>query len=127
MNLTLILTVAFGTMTNVARYQNRNEEFRTEYHKKKLPGLEKALFKILSPSARKEVIINPFVKQLNDSFAEFISGAEYYNVEYETIQLRYNEMDPNDIEHVQNFMLQIRTHFIPVTYQKEVYLKDVLW
>jgi len=56
---------AFGTMTNVSRYQNRNEEFRTEYYSTKLFTLGKSLFKALSPSLRGtfEHDRNPFVTQ----------------------------------------------------------------
>ncbi len=113
-------------MTNVSRYQNRNEEFRAEYHREKLSGLERMLFKILSPEARHRVT-NPFVKKMNAQFDEFVSSAEYYNADYEAIQRMYSEMDANNDTEVENFMLQIRSHFIPDVYQKEAYLKDVLW
>ena len=114
-------------MTNVSRYGNRNEEFRSEYYNKKLPGLECALFKVLSPQARNTISVNPFVKQLKIRFDEFISSAEYYNAEYEAIWQKYKETDVNNISDLQNFMNLICTHFIPVVYQKEVYLKDFLW
>ena len=78
--------VAFGTMTNVSRYGNRNEEFRSEYYNKKLPGLERALFKALSPEARNTIKFNPFVKQLQICFDEFVSAAKYYNTKYHAIQ-----------------------------------------
>ncbi len=113
-------------MTNVSRYQNRNEEFRAEYHREKLSGLEQMLFKTLSPEARKSVT-NPYVKKLQTQFDEFVSCAEYYNADYKAIQHMYSEIDANNDTEVENFMLQIRSHFIPDVYQKEVYLKDVLW
>ena len=113
-------------MTNVARYQNRNEEFRAEYHREKLPELEKMLFKTLSPESRHKVT-NPFVKKLETQFDEFVSSAEYYNADYESIKDMYDNMDKNNDAKVEDFMLQIQSHFVPVVYQKEVYLKDVLW
>ncbi len=123
------LIVAFGTMTNVSRYGNRNEEFRTEYYNKKLPGLERALFKKLSPQGRRAnwERNNPFVKQLKSRFDEFVANAEYYGVDYEEIETKYNEMKHDNISHVQNFMNLICTHFIPIVYQKDIYLKDFLW
>jgi hypothetical protein len=76
---------AFGTMTNVSRYQNRNEEFRTEYYSTKLFALEKTLFKALSPSARETIEndSNPFITQLRNRIDGFVVSARYYNCDFQ--------------------------------------------
>ena len=118
--------VAFGTMTNVSRYQNRNEEFRTEFLSKKMPRVERALFKSLSPSARNRVTSNPISKQLANSFQDFKTLAEYYGVKCDEIQSLYFDLETNRIDSIENLMERIRSYFIPTVYHKETYLKDSL-
>ena len=118
--------VAFGTMTNVSRYRNRNEEFRTEFMKKKLPRFEFSLFRLLSPSVRNQTNSNPFVKKLQTAFEDFKDSAKYYDVSFEEIEDLYKGMDVRSAESVEGFMEQIITYFIPDVYQNQVYLKDSL-
>jgi hypothetical protein len=118
--------VAFGTMTNVSRYQNRNEEFRTEFLKKKMPRVERAIFMTLSPSARDRVISNPFNRQFELCFQEFQASAKYYDASCDEIQSLYKELDLDSIKSMEIFMQKIRSHFIPIVYHKDAYLKDSL-
>ena len=118
--------VAFGTMTNVSRYQIRNEEFRTEFLRKKLPKFELSLFRILSPSVRNQMTSNPFVKKLQASFDDFTASAKYYDTSCDEIEGLYKAMGVESVKSVENFMEQIITYFIPDLYQKQVYLKDSL-
>jgi len=118
--------VAFGTMTNVSRYQNRNEEFRTEFLSKKMPRVERSLFKTLSPSARNRVTSNPISKQLQNSVQDFKTSAEYYGVSCDEILSLYIDLETDRIESVENLMEKIRSYFIPIVYHKETYLKDSL-
>ena len=140
------VSTTFGTITNVARYQNRLEEFRSEYCDNKLFSLEKALF--ASFSAKKNQshwATNPFIKSIKTRYQNFEGSSNYYNADSKEIQQEYEvllanlqrdnrtrlEGDDVDFEslrkHLSTFAERIITYYIPIHYQKEVYLKDDLF
>uniref|UniRef100_A0A7S2ET43 Uncharacterized protein n=1 Tax=Ditylum brightwellii TaxID=49249 RepID=A0A7S2ET43_9STRA len=124
----LNIPTSFGTMTNVSRYVNRQEEFRAEFSRTKMLGLERTLFKVLSSSKRKEIddASNPLLKQVRVAYEDFVTGATYYDTSSDEIQESYGNTNFMDLKSVEAFMEEITSNFIAKLYQKEAYLKDKL-
>eukprot|EP00957_Ditylum_brightwellii_P156239 11891725-Ditylum_brightwellii.AAC.1 len=91
----LNILTSFGTMTNVSRYMNCQEEFRADFSRKKLLGMERTLFKVLSSPKRKEIddAFNPLLKQVS-----------------------YNKTDLMDLKSLEAFMEEITSNFIAKMY-----------
>jgi hypothetical protein len=122
------IPTAFGTITNVSRYANRNEEFRKDYYNSKLFNLEKTLYKALSSSKRTMVAddVNPLMKQVRNTFMDFCASAKYYDTDCEVIKGIFAQTDLKNLKSVEGFISEITSVFIPTKYQKEVYVKDKL-
>jgi len=124
----LNIPTSFGTMTNVSRYVNRQEEFRADFSRTKLLGMERTLFKVLSSSKRKEIddASNPLLKRVRVAYEAVVSGAKYYDTSSDEVQASYNKTDFMDLKSLEAFMEEITSNFIAKLYQKEAYLKDKL-
>jgi hypothetical protein len=104
----LNIAIAFGTMTNVARYKIRNEEARIVFKDEKFSGVKQGIFSLMERTAQDTVPLplNPFVAELEKKVDTFHKACAYYNVEESTvfegayIALKSNI---NDVDQVKSF------------------------
>jgi len=130
LQLTSIL-VSFGTITNVSRYRNRNEEWRSFFYDKKFLGCLKGVYCCMSKADRDSVTRenNPFMRSLDEKVKVFLHHVHYYDYpppkefqeSYEILGLGRN--DPSAIE---NFLTELATKFLPDTYYVNSYLQQEL-
>lgn len=81
------IAISFGTMTNVARYRNRNEEARRMFVDQKMTATMKTIFSLMTQDQRDKVPLqeNPFVCALEEAAKTFLYHCEYYNQPEENI------------------------------------------
>jgi hypothetical protein len=127
--------IAFGTMTNSARYINRHEESRIEFVDKILPSVKKGLFARMTADMRAQHYSqNPFIEQLDQQAESFKRRALYFGCSKEQINrfdFAYQEVarNRNSIENPKNiiaFMRQILVEFVADTFSLNSYLQEDL-
>lgn len=127
------LVVSFGSITNVSRYKNRNEEMRRKIFDEKLDGVMKAVFSLMTRDQRDRYVQsdNPFVRCLDVLVEHFIASARYYNMpegkisSFETAYNRYKGSS-KDQSSTLFFMRQLVRDFIAGTFQENSYLQEEL-
>jgi len=129
----LSIGISFDTMTNVARYRNRNEEARILFFDTKLSKVMRGVFSLMSRDEQEGCppCDNPFASDLKRLTDIFLENARYYNVpEEQMVAFRAaNEhlMEyVNDEHRVLSFMHQLVETFIPDTFHKNSYLQEDL-
>ena len=131
----LSLAIAFGTMTNVSRYKNRNEEFRSFFLTQKFPQVLKGVFALMAEEQMERSgykgISNPYVENLDCLVTRFLSHATYYNRKDDEISFfmdAYSELnaDPFSQQRIIHFMRLIVQQFLPCTFQDNSYLQEDL-
>ena len=120
--------MAFATLVNVARYKNRNEDWRVMYlDQKYLPTL-KAIYDCMSVKDRQMVTReqNPYYMDLEALKKTIVAKVAYYDFpapaefleEYETL---VNNL--SSVEHVVKFQQKLTTKFLPETYSENSLLQ----
>lgn len=127
------INTAFGSMTNISRYKNRNEEMRREINDKRMPQILKSVYSMMSHDERKSVPTedNPFMNDIETLVTRFLANARYYGedeVKVEEFHRRYEDFRAakKDSFSVVAFADSIVAHFIADTFQHNAYLKDDL-
>ncbi|CAB9524372.1 expressed unknown protein [Seminavis robusta] len=124
---------AFGTMTNVSRYKNRNEEHRRYYAEKKFLKVQKAVFSLLRRDQRESMMFeeNPYAVDLDNLANEFIYKAGYYGYSDAVVQsfkdayAEFKAAIHNDGA-AAKFMRAVVGDFIPKTFHANSYLQEQL-
>jgi hypothetical protein len=127
----LNILISFGTMVNVCRYKNRNEEMRILFFDERFAGLRRAVYSAL-PNKHQEKVPNqenPFVIELDKRVLRFIKRAEYYDCEdpvefKEAYRAFKTEID--DPKAAEDFMRNIASYFIADVYHINSYLQEDL-
>ena len=132
----LSIVISFGTIANVSRYRNRNEEARTHFFDHEFQQLEKDIFGQLPHEDRRNhqneddgLVSNPFWKELKHIKNLFRDQAEYYNEHRESIdQLEeaFRHIHADDEFSLETFRMLLVQTFIPTTFQKNSYLQETL-
>lgn len=126
--------VSFGTMTNVSRYKNRNEEARRNIYDKKLNRVMKSVFSLMTLDERNQfndLDENPFVVSLDHYSSIFIRKCRYYNMPEGDIAAYQNgfqdfKQSKKDQARTVAFMHLIVTKFIAGTFHESSYLQEDL-
>jgi hypothetical protein len=123
--------IAVGTITNVSRYKNRNEEFRKNFADKRYVHLMKQVYGCLGKEDRLKLCNtkNPFFKLLEAHKAKFLFDIHYYNYPKATLFLSsYEAMIEllHKPEAIKRFMAVLTTQLMADIYQVCMYLKDDL-
>lgn len=127
------ITVSFGSMTNTARYRNRNVEMRTFFVDKKMLSLMKDVFAMMTEDQRDRIPLqdNPYLEALENSVKSFLKHCEYYNMPDEKINafekaaehyLRSSKNQSNTI----SFVRQLVKEFIVDAFHVNSYLQQHL-
>jgi len=124
------IAVSFGSMTNVARYRNRNEEARVRFFDSKMLFVLKDVFSMMTQDQRDHVPFNdnPYVEGLEKSAKTFLYHCEYYNMTEDKINLfkgayeRYKGSNRNQASTIE-FMRQVVQEFVADTFQVNSYLQ----
>ena len=128
----LNINTSFGTMTNVSRYRNRNEEARVIFFDEKLPRIMKGVFSLMSAENRRDPAIpNPFVEELQNRVDTFFYKSRYYEHEEAAVsefRKEYQDLlstiqSPRSVVH---FMKRLLRYFIVDKFQANPYLQDEL-
>lgn len=129
----LSIGFAFGTITNVSRYKNRNEEVRRAFFNTKLSKVEKAVFSLMSRDKREMMGFsdNPFASEIDAAVQHFVEKASYYGVSDSALKgfsHSYAELKQsiNDDGAAAKFERKIVEEFIPVTFHFNSYLQEAL-
>ena len=127
----LNIAIAFGTMTNAARYKIRNEEMRIVVMDEKYQDVKKAVFALLDEETRNsfDLYMNPFFISLDKKVDSFLLKAKYYNYR-EPIEFNaaYDRLKGriNDIAEIQRFQKLLLCKFIAGTYHVNSYVQEAL-
>jgi hypothetical protein len=129
----LAIRLSFGTMTNVSRYRNRNEEAQVLFSDEKMLEVMKGVFSLMTRDQRDlfDRKDNPFAQELTRLVDTFFEHARYYGLE-ETMVKSFNDAydhlveSINDKDRVLSFMRQLVTEFIPCTFQENSFLQEEL-
>lgn len=113
---------ALGTVTNVSRYKNRNEEWRVTFRDKRFVHVLKAVFSLMSRQEREatQKEDNPFVRILEVQKDAFVRNVEYFDEPPPAAFLAaYDALiagrhDPSAIE---RFVRDVCEKMLPDTYQ----------
>lgn len=128
----LNIDTSFGTMTNVSRYRNRNEEARVIFFDEKLPRILKGVFSLMSMEKRSDPSIpNPFVEELEMKAQNFFHKARYYgytDAHLDEFRREYQNLVStiHSYRSVLHFIKRLLKYFIPDVFQENPYLKDEL-
>jgi hypothetical protein len=127
------ILVSFGTMTNTARYRNRNEEHRRLFADQKLKNVMKYVFSLVPRDQRVRygANVNPFVVIIAALVQKFVKYACYYNQEEGAIQMFQNSFQEfqnstHDRTSIIRFMRELAQVYIPVTFHVNSYLQEAL-
>lgn len=123
--------IAFGSMTNVARYKIRNEEARVEYKDHKLLPLKKELFSAMPEGSRKEYANdqNPYFESMKNAVDAAKSALQYYDMNsMESFIASTNALfaDLGSAENIQRFQDLLLKDFIVDTYSVNSYVQESL-
>ena len=123
--------VSFGTMTNVSRYKNRNEEARRSIFDKKLNRVMKSVFSLMTRDQRDQFNENPFVVSLNHYSSVFVRKCRYYNIpEADTAAFEnaYEDFKRSKKDQARTvaFMHLLVTRFIAGIFHESSYLQEDL-
>jgi hypothetical protein len=125
------IVIAFGTMTNAARYKIRNEEARVMFADEKLLCVKKSVFDVMDRESQGNVPLeqNPFVTDIESQVNLFLATVDYYNgpepKEFKRAYLRLKN-NFNDPLVTREFQHLLTTKFIVDTYHVNSYLQEYL-
>lgn len=130
----LSIRISFGTITNVSRYRNRNEEARTLFFDEQLPQLEKDVIGQLPSKYRRRhqdesSDSNPYWKELKKLQIDFLQQAAYYDepkFKIEEFDTAFRGIQADDAFTLEIFKTRLVTEFISKTFQKNSYLQETL-
>lgn len=134
------ISFSFASMTNIARYKNRNEEQRTYLYNHKMVEVEKAVFSLMRKERRDMYsrTDNPYYHQLDGIMDDFLKRIDDYdppitrtdsskrNVENLSSQYDCLLRAMNDPTSIIKFLRYLVTQAIPVDFQHNPYLQDTL-
>lgn len=126
--------VSFGTMTNVSRYKNRNEEARRNIFDKKFNRVMKSVFSSMTRDQRDQfngLNEDPFIASLNHYSSVFVRKCRYYNVPEANIVTYENAYEDfkrskKDQTRTVAFMHLLVTKFIAGIFHESSYLQEDL-
>lgn len=126
--------VSFGTMTNVSRYKNRNEEARRNIFDKKLNRVMKSVFSLMTLDQREQFNgsdDNPFIISLDHYSSLFIKKCRYYNkpeADIATYENAYQDFKRSKKDQTRTvaFMHLLVTKFIAGIFHESSYLQEDL-
>jgi hypothetical protein len=126
--------VSFGTMTNVSRYKNRNEEARRKIFDVKYNRIMKAVFSLMTLHQRDQFngdSQNPFIVSLDHYVSIFIRDCRYYNMtetDIASFENAYNDFKSSNKDQTRTiaFMRLLVTKFIAGTFHENSYLQEDL-
>lgn len=129
------ILVSFGTMTNVSRYRNRNEEMRQRIVKKEYPKVLRAVFSLMTPDQRNSVSSDndPFLNNhgVQGAVTKFLADAEYYNqdpTKIEKFKRAYASFCANHSQPsaILTFARQVVDEFIATDFHENSYVQEDL-
>ena len=125
------ILIAFGTMTNSARYKIRNEEARVIFADEKLVDVMKGVFGLLDRQQQDAIPTdqNPFVIDLEEKVAVFLGNVKYYDYpEPNEFKTSYQQLlrNVNNPEEVRYFQKLLTSSFLVDAYQVNSYLQENL-
>lgn len=123
--------IAFGTMANIARYKNRNEEYRVQFADNRYIQILQSVFKCMHKADRDKVPRkdNPFYNSIQAKVNTFIKNVEYYNFpKPHEFQATYDMFvaNMNGTEAIRGFMDDIARKYLPDVYHVNSYLQENL-
>jgi len=130
----LSIWISFGTITNVSRYRNRNEEARTLFFDEQLLQVEKDVAGQKPAGDRRmhqndSSNLNPYWKELKRLRKEFLYEAKYYDEPQESIksfEAAFRTIHADDPVTLKAFRKRLITEFIPKTFHINSYLQETL-
>ncbi|CAJ1945589.1 unnamed protein product [Cylindrotheca closterium] len=130
----LSIRISFGTITNVSRYRNRNEEARTLFFDKQLPQLEKDIMGQLPSADRRKhqhegVDSNPYWKELKKLHRDFLDQAVYYDepkFRIDEFEKAFRAVQADVPVTLETFRMRLVKEFISISFQKNSYLQETL-
>lgn len=127
------ILVSFGSMTNVSRYKNRNEEMRRKISEEKMERVKRSVFSLMTSSQRERIPIedNPFAQGLETVVRKFLEDCVYYNheeAEINEFKQYYNGYKASRQTETQTFefMHKIVGVYIPSVFYINSYLQEDL-
>lgn len=123
------LFISFGTVTNVARYQNRNEEWRVQFADHKFMDLLKAVYSVMRRKDREMLKMdNPYLKSLEKKKDEIVRNMIYYDIKPETFMKAYDALVTNihSVDAINAFMKELTSNLISIVYYENSYVQEDL-
>lgn len=125
------LFISFGTVTNVSRYKNRNEAWRTQFYDEKYIHVAKAIYACLSKHDRVmlEKSKNPYYRLFMNKKMTFINMVKYYDHPKPKVFIQMFDDFFQNFHHpdtIMTFMQNITTKLLPDIYHVNSYLQEYL-
>ena len=127
--------VSFGSMTNVSRYRNRNEEMRRLIVDEKFPDILRNIFSLMSVEEQSDCPTkdNPFLNDdgIGGLVKKFVADARYYNEDDNKIkrfQAAYTDFENGrgSRSASSEFRRRLAGEFIPNDFHVNSYLQESL-
>lgn len=127
----LNIIIAFGTMTNISRYRNRNEEARLHFADNVLAEVEKSVFSLLPDEKKFEARLdaNPYYRQLEKAATIMLDHMKYYDIaNKDEFELEYNALKKArfSVAAVATFDSIVVKKFLPDTFHVNSYVQEQL-
>lgn len=125
------LFISFGTVTNVSRYKNRNESWRTQFFDEKYLNVAKSIYACLSKHDRMMIPKenNPYYRLFMDKKMTFINMVKYYDYPKPKLFIQmFDDLFSSfyNSNNIMTFMQNITTKLLPDVYHVNSYLQEYL-